>query len=61
MRVPRARSDADWERQISIEPHGRARERSRSAPAGKQASIADYYRAVRFAHEADASPDGHDE
>ncbi|AWK76211.1 hypothetical protein CBI38_32455 (plasmid) [Rhodococcus oxybenzonivorans] len=62
MSVPRARSDADWERQISTEQHGRrVRERSRSAPAGKLASIADYYRAVLPAHEADAPPDEHDE
>jgi hypothetical protein len=58
MSVPRARSDAEWERQISTEKHGR--DRSRSAPAGKQLSIADYYQAVRSAHEPDAPPEEHD-
>ncbi|CAG7634161.1 hypothetical protein SIM91_43735 [Rhodococcus opacus] len=62
MSVPRARSHAEWERQVSIEAHGRGvPERSRSAPAEKQASIADHYRAVRSAHEADATPEEQDE
>ena len=62
MSVPRARSDAEWERQISTEQHCRgAPKRSRSAPNGKQLSIADYYQAVRSAHEPNAPLEEHDE
>jgi hypothetical protein len=62
MSIPRARSDVDWERQVSTEQHGRgAPERLRSAPAGKQASLADHYQAFRSAYEADAPHEEHDE
>jgi hypothetical protein len=59
MSVPRARSDADWERQVATEQHGRGvtPEGARSAPAGKQASLADHYQDLRAAHEADAAPE----
>jgi hypothetical protein len=59
MSVPRARSDADWERHVATEQHGRgpAPEDPRSLPAGKQASLADHYQDVRAAHEAGAAPE----
>ena len=59
MSIPRARSDADWERQVATEQHGRgpAPEVPRSAPAGKQASLVDHYQDVHSANEADTAPE----
>ncbi|EID76213.1 MULTISPECIES: hypothetical protein [Rhodococcus] len=57
MSVPRARSDADWERQVATEQHGRepAPEDSWPATAGKQPSLVDHYQDARSAHEGDAA------
>ncbi|RYF58241.1 MAG: hypothetical protein EOO27_13165 [Comamonadaceae bacterium] len=62
MSISRARSDADWERQVWTEAHGRgAPEHSRSAPAEKPATLADHNQTIRTTHEAKAPTEEQDE